>query len=438
MSPAKLCDMMPLCASDSCLYRIHFGWFDAAAIAISVRRLKGLSIVTSSGDTHQQLLANREEEVFEKLLELASAPGQRTAAGVTTGNFLGPQIEKIKVEELANDFLRDYRINGRKSLRDVKTRWSLHLSPFFSGLRTVDVTSDMLSRFVDSRQQEGATNATINENWQLPSRMFRLGQQATPPKILRLPHFPHLQENNVRKGFLEDSQFRRLVEGSELWFRTLVECGRTYGWRVSELLNMRVAQIDLAQRTIRLEPGTTKNTDGREVVMTAAVRVLVSACISEKSVSEYVFTRPNGKRVSDFRVTWERACSRIGAGTTTCVLCSEVMDAGRKCRKCESKRWTYAGLIFHDLRRTGARNLRRAGISETVIMRIGGWRTRSVFERYAIVNRNDMADAILKLEQKEKQIQHGHDLVTLGRQTPTGATSNVGAQAHLSTIASAN
>ena len=31
---------------------------------------------------------------------------------------------------------------------------------------------------------------------------------------------------------------------------------------------MRVAQIDLAQRTIRLEPGTTKNTDGREVVMT--------------------------------------------------------------------------------------------------------------------------------------------------------------------------
>jgi len=80
----------------------------------------------------------------------------------------------------------------------------------------------------------------------------------------------------------------------------------------------------------------------------------------------------------------------------------------------------------------------RAGISETVIMTIRGWRTGSVFERYAIVNRNDMADAILKLEQKEKQILHGHDLVTLGRETPTGATSNVGAQARLSTIASAN
>jgi hypothetical protein len=53
--------------------------------------------------------------------------------------------------------------------------------------------------------------------------------------------------------------------------------------------------------------------------------------------------------------------------------------------------------------RTAARNLRRSGISETVIMKIGGWRPRSVFERYAIVNRNDMADAILRLERKESR-----------------------------------
>jgi hypothetical protein len=103
------------------------------------------------------------------------------------------------------------------------------------------------------------------------------------------------------------------------------------------------------------------------------------------------------------------------------------MDAGRKCPKCESKRWTYSGLIPHDLRRTAARNLRRAGISETVIMKIGGWRTRSVFERYAIVNRNDLADAILKLEQKEKQIQVGHDMVTLAISQPASATPNVSA-----------
>jgi hypothetical protein len=35
-------------------------------------------------------------------------------------------------------------------------------------------------------------------------------------------------------------------------------------------------------------------------------------------------------------------------------------------------------------------------------MKIGGWRTRSVFERYAIVSRTDIADAMRKLQQSEK------------------------------------
>jgi hypothetical protein len=68
----------------------------------------------------------------------------------------------------------------------------------------------------------------------------------------------------------------------------------------------------------------------------------------------------------------------------------------------------YTGLIFHDLRRTAARNLRRAGIAETVIMKIGGWRTRSVFERYAIVSRGDMVDAMQKLQRAEQESLASH------------------------------
>jgi hypothetical protein len=39
-------------------------------------------------------------------------------------------------------------------------------------------------------------------------------------------------------------------------------------------------------------------------------------------------------------------------------------------------------------------------------MKIGGWRTRSVFERYAIVSRSDISDAILKLQESEKRVEH--------------------------------
>lgn len=328
---------------------------------------------------------------------------------ITTGTFVGPQTERVRVEELAADFLREYRINGRKSLDDVTARWNLHLKPFFGIVRAVDVTSELIARYVDTRQRQTAKNATINRELAALKTMYKLGMKATPAKVLRMPAFPHLKENNVRKGFLDDSQYRTLVDGAELWFRALVECGRTYGWRVSELLNLRVKQVDLAQRAIRLEPGTTKNTDGREVFMTDAVHALLTACTAGKEADCFVFTRSNGKQVRSFRGTWERECTRAGVGRLVCAHCSEPAKDTAKCAKCGHKGTRYAGLIFHDLRRTAARNLRRAGIAETVIMKIGGWRTRSVFERYAIVSRNDLADAMRKLEIAELT-EIGHEI----------------------------
>jgi integrase len=91
-------------------------------------------------------------------------------------------------------------------------------------------------------------------------------------------------EDNVRKGFLENSQYTKLLEANpKLWFRALVEMGRTYGRRISELLGLRVGQIDLDAHTIRLDPGTTKNREGREVTMTGPVHALLSECVAGKA-----------------------------------------------------------------------------------------------------------------------------------------------------------
>jgi integrase len=301
-------------------------------------------------------------------------------AQLASQTFAGPQVERVKVDELAEDFLRDYQINGLRSIDDARTRWELHLRPFFGGTRAADLSTTHLGLYIERRQAAGARNATINRELACLNRMFHLGFQAEPPKVLRVPRFPRLTENNTRKGFVEDDKYLKLVEGSELWFRALVECGRTYGWRHSELVNMRVSQVDLAERVIRLEPGSTKNRDGREVVMTEAVFVLLSACVADKGADDWVFTRRDGKRVLDFRGTWKLACERAGV----------------------------VGLLFHDLRRTAARNLRRAGVPESVIMAVGGWRTNSVFRRYAIVNRNDHREAMHKLEEHDRVV-FGHN-----------------------------
>jgi len=44
--------------------------------------------------------------------------------------------------------------------------------------------------------------------------MFHLGQNATPPKVNRIPGFPRLAENNIRTGFLEDAQYEKLFGSS--------------------------------------------------------------------------------------------------------------------------------------------------------------------------------------------------------------------------------
>lgn len=64
-------------------------------------------------------------------------------------------------------------------------------------MRAANVTSDLIARCVDQRQQEKTANAT--ELAEL-KRMFRLGLSSTPPKVYRVPSFPHLQEDNVRQG----------------------------------------------------------------------------------------------------------------------------------------------------------------------------------------------------------------------------------------------
>jgi integrase len=295
-------------------------------------------------------------------------------AELTTGSVTGLTPKKTRISELAEDFIRDYKINGRTSLDDAETRWRLHLEPFFGRMKASQVTSVLLNKYVDMRQQAGAANGTINRELAALKRMFNLGHQATPPRVFFIPHFPKLSENNVRQGFLEDAQYQRLLESCpEIWFQTLVEAGCTYGWRIGELLKLKVNQIDLENRVIRLHPGTTKNKEGREVTMTQTIHRLFELCIEGKSSEDYLFTRPNGMRVRDFRDAWDKACTAAGV----------------------------PALLFHDLRRTAARNFRRAGIAEGVIMKIGGWKTRSVFERYAIVSHSDIEDALQKLEMRK-------------------------------------
>jgi integrase len=51
---------------------------------------------------------------------------------------------------------------------------------------------------------------------------------------------------------------------------------------------------------------------------------------------------------------------------------------------------------IHDFRRTAARAMRRSGLSEGIIMRLCGWKTHSMFDRYNVIDEADLTQAVTR------------------------------------------
>ena len=83
----------------------------------------------------------------------------------------------------------------------------------------------------------------------------------------------------------------------------------------------------------------------------------------------------------NLRKAFQAACVRVGLGVKT-----------------GPKVWQYKGLLIHDFRRSGVRNLIRSGVPRRVAMKISGHLTESTFERYNIVDSTDLREAMAKVE----------------------------------------
>ncbi len=90
--------------------------------------------------------------------------------------------------------------------------------------------------------------------------------------------------------------------------------------------------------------------------------------------SEYVFHAGDGRQVVDFKHSWASACRAAGC----------------------------PGKLFHDLRRTAVRDMIRAGVPQSVAMRVSGHRTTSIFLRYDITSEDDKRDALLRMQQHRR------------------------------------
>lgn len=225
----------------------------------------------------------------------------------------------------------------------------------------------------------------------------------------QVPAFPHLKENPPRKGFASEQDYEVLSRNcEELWLMAILELASTYGFRREEFLGLRVRQFDPFTKQLDLDPGATKNGEGRKVVLTKKAYDLLMACVRGKKPEDFILTRNDGKPVRDFRASWHKLCIRSGKGQMFCKQCQDEKAYAKFCPDCGA-RLSYRGLLVHDQRRSAVRNMVRRGIPERVAMTISGHKTRSVFERYNIVNEADITEAARKLERPAVSHDFSHD-----------------------------
>jgi len=320
-----------------------------------------------NGKPYRETAKTKKENEAKRFLKIREGE-------IANGKIPGIHFDKVRFNDLTDDFLADYRINEKKSLAKAE-RSVKQLKTFFDNYRVPEITTPIIQKYIEKRLEDGKENATVNRELSALKRILNLGARQTPPKVERVPYIPMLKENNVRKGFFEHSDFIALREALPEYLKGFVTFAYKTGWRVSEIENLHWNQCDIENNIVRLESGETKNNEARTVYLDEELKeVFLNQKARQKElakISNYVFTNPTGTdRIKHFRKSWESACTTAKIG----------------------KR------LFHDFRRTAVRNMVRAGIPERVAMMISGHRTRSVFERYNIVSETDLMIASQKQE----------------------------------------
>jgi len=298
-----------------------------------------------------------------------------------------PMAARTTVAELLDDLEADFRLRGVKWWAQAKYHAQV-VRDALGPCKAAKLTPADVDRYIEARQHEDYSAASINRQTGLLRQTLRLAQErGTLPNAIKVRRLP---EHNARQGFLERADLEALVAALPDDLQDFTRFAYLTAWRRGEVATLRWSDVDRTGGVIRLRPEHSKNGRGRTVAIEgdlgaiierrAQARVIPGRAGEPERIAELVFHRAS-RPIRDFRSAWATACIEAGLyrvdGTNP--------DGSE--RRVPTR-------LFHDLRRSGVRNMVRAGVRERVAMEVSGHKTRAIFDRYNITSEDDLREAM--------------------------------------------
>jgi integrase len=325
------------------------------------------------GKEHRESTGTTDEKQAQRFLKHRMREVGADQLGLQ--KFVGPAQRRITVQQLLDALQVDFKLRGK----DV-ARLPSNLKPIeehFGDYRATQLTSADIDKWVEHALQHGrrktsskpAKPASINRSLQLLSQAFRLaiatGQLTTAPRIR------HLSEvGNARQGFFSAMQFRGVLSNLPAYLRDFALFAWLTAWRPKEIRSLTWLDVDGGDASIRLRAENAKIRVARSVPLVGELAELIARRRLEMSTKTSLVFHNDGAPIGDFRKSWATACKLANVPER----------------------------LFYDLRRSGARDLIRAGVSQSVVMSICGWKTDAMFRRYNIISDADQRAALTARE----------------------------------------
>ena len=307
----------------------------------------------------QEAVGSPSEAEAEKMLQDRMSDSRKGAVAVQ-------DIKQLRYEDLRDSYL--------KVKPEQENYFGLqYLDSFFKDMRVDRITAQVIENFIEHRREEDeVSDPTIRRNLVCLRAMFNLARKKGQLGLRDVPYFSMPADSDAAGEYIEPESFSKVLAELPSDLQPFFSFMYATGCRLGAAQKITWDMVNASCDVLNLPGLITKTKKPLLIVLDGPMLEPVVVILRKRF-------RRDGQPVFDstnYRPAWAKAVAKAGLGTW------------------DAKARTRTGVRIHDCRCSAAINLLDAGVDEGTVLKIGGWKTRAMLDRYNVQNEKRIRKAM--------------------------------------------